>query len=98
MDVKGYYTTLGTKFLGDLKGKATSDAPPVAKLRALGAIIIGGANMHEIGIGPTGHNAHFQSARNPYNLHHYTGGSSSGSAAAVMSGMVPVALAADGGG
>jgi Asp-tRNA(Asn)/Glu-tRNA(Gln) amidotransferase A subunit family amidase len=43
-------------------------------------------------------NPHHGFARNPYNLAHITGGSSSGSAAAVGAGLVPVALGADGGG
>ena len=54
--------------------------------------------MHEIGIGVTGFNAHHGTARNPYNVEHYTGGSSSGPAAAVAAGLCPVALGADGGG
>ncbi len=54
--------------------------------------------MHEIGINVTGLNPHHGTARNPYNVNHYTGGSSSGSAAAVAAGLVPVAIGADGGG
>jgi Asp-tRNA(Asn)/Glu-tRNA(Gln) amidotransferase A subunit family amidase len=54
--------------------------------------------MHEIGINVTGLNPQHGTARNPYNAGHYTGGSSSGSAAAVAAGLVPVALGADGGG
>jgi Asp-tRNA(Asn)/Glu-tRNA(Gln) amidotransferase A subunit family amidase len=61
-------------------------------------LLIGKANMHEIGIGVTGLNPHHGTPRNPYNPDHYTGGSSSGSAAAVASGLCPAALGADGGG
>ncbi len=66
----------------------------------MGAIIFGKTNMHEIGLFPSGINGNYGSARNPYssNLIHDTGGSCSGSGAAVASGIVPLALGADGGG
>jgi Asp-tRNA(Asn)/Glu-tRNA(Gln) amidotransferase A subunit family amidase len=54
--------------------------------------------MHEIGINVTGLNPHHGTTRNPYNTDHFTGGSSSGSAAAVAAGLVPIAIGADGGG
>ncbi len=95
INVVPYPTTLGTSFI---KKVAKYDATIVARLRAAGAIIIGKANMHEIGIGVTGFNPNTGTIRNPYNLDHYPGGSSSGSGAAVASGLVPVALGADGGG
>lgn len=96
MDVAGYSTTVGTSFLG--KSPAEQDAEVVARLRNAGALIVGKANMHEIGINVTGLNPHHGTTRNPYNTDHYTGGSSSGSATAVAAGLVPVALGADGGG
>ena len=95
MDVTGYPTTSGTSFL---KKVADADATVVARLRSAGALIVGKTNMHEIGIGVTGLNAHHGTTRNPYNTDHYAGGSSSGSATAVASGLVPVAIGADGGG
>ncbi|KAL3935330.1 MAG: hypothetical protein SGBAC_009129 [Bacillariaceae sp.] len=97
-DVKGYPTTFGTKFLATLNGEAKEDSPLVAKLRQGGALLAGKTNMHECGIGTTGYNWHFGPARNPHNLDHFTGGSSSGSAAAVAAGLVPLALGFDGGG
>lgn len=96
LDVAGYPTTAGTAFLG--KAIAQQDSEVVARLRKAGAVIIGKANMHEIGIGVTGLNPHHGATRNPYNTAHYTGGSSSGPAAAVAAGLVPVAIGADGGG
>ena len=96
VDQRGYPTTVGTRFLGT--APATEDATCVARLRAAGALLIGKANMHELGIGVTGLNPHHGSARNPYDPAHATGGSSSGSAAAVASGLCPVAVGADGGG
>jgi len=61
-------------------------------------VLIGKANMHEIGLGVTGVNPHHGPARNPYDPRHATGGSSSGPAAAVAAGLGPVSLGADGGG
>lgn len=97
MDVKGYTTTCGTSFLNKNK-VAEGDATVVARLRSAGALLVGKTNMHEIGINVTGLNPHHGCTRNPYNTDHYTGGSSSGSATAVASGLVPVAIGADGGG
>ena len=96
LDMVPYPTTVGTAFLGT--SPATEDATPVTRMRAAGALLIGKANMHEIGIGVTGFNPHYGTPRNPYNVDTYTGGSSSGSAAAVAAGLCPVALGADGGG
>lgn len=96
MDMTPYPTTVGSSFLG--KEPAQQDAAVVARLRSAGALLIGKANMHEIGINVTGLNPHYGTTRNPYNLQHFTGGSSSGAAAAVAAGLVPVAIGADGGG
>lgn len=96
MDMVPYPTTVGTAFLG--KSPSTEDATAVARMRAAGALLIGKANMHEIGIGVTGLNPIHGTPRNPYDPHRYTGGSSSGSGAAVAAGLCPVAIGADGGG
>ncbi len=96
LDQVPYPTTAGTSFLG--KSPVKADATPVARLRAQGALLIGKANMHEIGIGVTGLNPHHGVCRNPYNPDHHTGGSSSGSGSAVAAGLCPVAIGADGGG
>ena len=96
IDMTPYPTTVGTAFLG--KTPAKEDATVVARLRSAGALLIGKANMHEIGINVTGLNPHHGTTRNPYNANHFTGGSSSGSATAVAAGLVPVAIGADGGG
>ena len=96
LDVAGYPTTAGTKFLGEV---ATVDAACVARLRAAGALIYGKANMIEIGIDTFGHNAHHGTPRNPYGAgDRYSGGSSSGSGVAVAAGLGPIAVGADGGG
>jgi Asp-tRNA(Asn)/Glu-tRNA(Gln) amidotransferase A subunit family amidase len=96
VDMMPYPTTVGTKFLG--RTPATADSTVVARLRAAGALLLGKTNMNEIGINPEGINAHHGAVRNPYHLDHDSGGSSSGSAAAVAAGFCPVAVGADGGG
>eukprot|EP01113_Clastostelium_recurvatum_P044479 TRINITY_DN7517_c0_g1_i5.p1 TRINITY_DN7517_c0_g1~~TRINITY_DN7517_c0_g1_i5.p1 ORF type:complete len:616 (-),score=160.59 TRINITY_DN7517_c0_g1_i5:216-2027(-) len=98
VDQLNYQTTVGTKFLGEYHGVAKRDAEAVARLRAQGAILIGKTNMHEIGMSTLGFNPHHGTPRNPYNVNHYTGGSSAGSACAVAAGFCPLALGADGGG
>jgi Asp-tRNA(Asn)/Glu-tRNA(Gln) amidotransferase A subunit family amidase len=95
-DMVPYPTTVGTRFLGGTA--ASADATTVARLRSAGALLVGKANMHEIGIGVSGLNPHHGATRNPYDPLHVSGGSSSGSAAAVAAGLCPVALGADGGG
>ncbi|MEJ5201862.1 MAG: amidase, partial [Anaerolineales bacterium] len=96
IDQMPFPTTVGTRFLG--KKPAERDSTVVKRLRASGALLIGKANMHEIGINPNGANAFHRRVANPYDLRRDTGGSSSGSAAAVAAGLCPVAIGADGGG
>ncbi|XP_076904161.1 fatty acid amide hydrolase-like [Bidens hawaiensis] len=74
------------------------DAVSVSRLRSCGAILVGKANMHELGMGTTGNNPNYGTARNPHDLERYTGGSSSGPAAIVASGICSAALGTDGGG
>jgi Asp-tRNA(Asn)/Glu-tRNA(Gln) amidotransferase A subunit family amidase len=96
VDMVPYPTTVGTAFLG--KSPCKEDSTVVARMRAAGALLIGKANMHEIGIGVTGLNPHHGTPRNPYAPDHFTGGSSSGPGTAVAAGLCPAAIAADGGG
>ena len=70
----------------------TGSAPCIKQLAASGALLIGKSNLHEIGVGMTGLNTRHGTTRNPYDPRCYTGGSSSGSAAAVSSGLCPFAL------
>ena len=97
IDQAGYVTTIGTK-LFEGAPPAAHDSTAVARMRAAGAVMVGKANMHEIGIGVTGFNQHHGSARNPYNDAHHTGGSSAGPGCVVGAGLVPMAIGADGGG
>ncbi len=96
MDMLPYPTTVGTAFLG--KTPVKEDSTVAARLRNAGALLVGKTNMHEIGINVFGLNPHHGTTRNPYNPDHFTGGSSSGSATAVASGLVPIAIGADAGG
>ncbi|MFT7621070.1 MAG: Asp-tRNA(Asn)/Glu-tRNA(Gln) amidotransferase A subunit family amidase [Myxococcota bacterium] len=96
LDQTPYPTTVGTAFLG--RSPASSDATPVARMRAAGALLIGKTNMHEMGLGVTGVNPHHGACRNPYDPARAPGGSSSGVAAAVAAGLCPIAIGADGGG
>ena len=96
IDQTPYPTTVGTGFLG--RSPVKEDATVVARLRAAGALLVGKTNMHEIGIGVTGINPNWGPARNPYDPERITGGSSSGTAAVVASGLCPIAVGADGGG
>jgi Asp-tRNA(Asn)/Glu-tRNA(Gln) amidotransferase A subunit family amidase len=96
LDQRGYPTTVGTGFQGG--APAAEDAEAVARLRVAGALLVGKANMHEIGLGVSGLNPHHGPARNPFDPTRITGGSSSGPAAAVASGLCPLSVGADGGG
>lgn len=97
IDVAGLPSAAGSpRFFG--QQPALKDAPAVAKLRAAGALLLGKTNTHEIALGITGINPHTGAVRNPRNPSRITGGSSSGSAAAVASGMALGALGTDTGG
>ena len=96
LDQVPYPTTVGTRVFG--AQPALADATPVARMRAAGALLVGKANMHEMGLGVTGMNPHTGFCRNPWDPERATGGSSSGPAAAIAAGLVPIALGADGGG
>ena len=93
---KGVRTTSGSKIFKDFI--PNEDATVVQKLKDAGAIIIGKQNTHEFAYGPIGDRSYFGPCRNPHNLEKVTGGSSSGSAAAVAANMVDASLGTDTGG
>ncbi|KAG9406226.1 hypothetical protein AC1031_002552 [Aphanomyces cochlioides] len=97
LDVIGYTASCGTNFVG-CGQVATEGALPIARLRRAGAIVVGTTNMHDIGCGTLGVNITHGTPRNPHNDQYMTGGSSSGPAAAVAAGLVPLAIGLDGGG
>ncbi|WP_245422522.1 amidase [Rhizobium sp. AG855] len=95
IDVKGWPTTSGSGLFQD--HVAADDAACIRNLRAAGALIIGKTNLHELTAG--GHeNPWFGKVSNPLDPSHGTGGTSSGSAAAVAAGYCVVALGTDTGG
>ncbi len=89
----GITTTAGSKVLADWI--PTTDATAVRLLKEAGAIIIGKTRMSEFAYNPSSWNVHYGPTHNPWNLEHDTGGSSSGSAAAVAAGLAYGALGSD---
>jgi aspartyl-tRNA(Asn)/glutamyl-tRNA(Gln) amidotransferase subunit A len=78
--------------------RAERHATVLRRLEAAGAVNLGRLNMSEFAAGPTGHNKFYGACRNPWNPRHMTGGSSSGSGAAVAARLVYGALGSDTGG
>src|SRR3989449_5430915 len=74
------------------------DATTVRKLSDAGAVLLGKLATHEMAHAGPSFDLPWPPARNPWNLAHFTGGSSSGSGAAVAAGLVPLALGSDTGG
>jgi aspartyl-tRNA(Asn)/glutamyl-tRNA(Gln) amidotransferase subunit A len=96
IDIAGQTTTCHSNIM--LKHKASEDAQVIRKLRAAGVIFMGKLALHEFAIGGPAFDLPFPPARNPWNLAHHPGGSSSGSGAALAAGLVPLALGTDTGG
>ena len=93
---KGRVTTAGSKILRDYRPDVTGTV--VGRMYDAGAIWLGNLNMAEFAANPTGHNDHWGHCRNPWNTDHITGGSSSGSGAAVASRACYGSLGSDTGG
>jgi amidase len=77
---------------------APADGHVTRRLREAGAVVVGKTNMPEFGIYPFTESRHHGITRNPWRTDRSPGGSSGGTAAAVATGMVPVAVGGDGGG
>ena len=95
-DTKGILTTAHSKTLID--NIPTEDATTTAKLYAAGGILLGKLATHEYAHGGPSFDLPWPPARNPWNREYFTGGSSSGSAAAVAAGFMPMAMGSDTGG
>ena len=89
---------LGMRVLKEADFRAPVDTYLAQRFRAAGFETIGKTNCPELGILPTTEPVAYGPSHNPWDISRSTGGSSGGSAAAVASGMVPVAHANDGGG
>ncbi|MDT8262373.1 amidase, partial [Roseomonas sp. DSM 102946] len=92
----GKLSTCGSAIRGDFRPDYT--ATVIERLEGAGAITMGGLNMAEFAQNPTGHNRHFGDCLNPWNGDYITGGSSSGSGAAVSARFAFMALGSDTGG
>ena len=100
--LKDIYATAGIRTTGHsrvcIDTVPTADATTVRKLYDAGAILTGKLATHEFAHGGPSFDLPWPPARNPWNREHFTGGSSSGSGAAVAAGFVPGALGSDTGG
>ncbi len=92
----GAVTSSGSAFFRD--AVADHDSEIVARMKRAGLVILGKTNTSEFGLSTSVEPKQFGPTRNPWNLEFSAGGSSGGAAAAVASGMLPVAHATDGGG
>ncbi|MDN6500186.1 MAG: amidase, partial [Yaniella sp.] len=89
----GVRTTMGSRLFSD--HVPSEDAQIVKQLKAAGANIVGKSNTHEFSFGIRGDSTAFGVVPNPHDETRIAGGSSSGSAAAVARGIVPLAVGTD---
>jgi aspartyl-tRNA(Asn)/glutamyl-tRNA(Gln) amidotransferase subunit A len=97
--IKDFYDTSGIPTTAAFEAfrhrVPAADAAAVAKLKDAGAVIVGKTKMHSLGMGTTGLESAFGPVKNPWSPDFIAGGSSSGSAAAVASGMCWATLDTD---
>jgi amidase/aspartyl-tRNA(Asn)/glutamyl-tRNA(Gln) amidotransferase subunit A len=94
----GTKTRAGARFLSEVRPLPALDSAIVQALRRCGAACAGKTHLHEFAFGLTGENPHYGDCTHPHFPERTTGGSSSGSAAAVAAGIVPFAVGTDTGG
>ena len=95
-ETAGVRTTAHSRLLMDNVPK--QDAEAVRRLHAAGAVMLGKLATHEFAMGGPGFDLPWPPARNPWDTERFTGGSSSGSAAAVAAGLCLGSLGSDTGG
>ena len=93
IDVAGVRTTAASNQLRN--HVASKDAGVITQLKRAGAVIVGKTNLHEFAFGGSGMVSAFGPVKNPWDLKRITGGSSSGSAAAVAAGLCVAAMGTD---
>lgn len=93
---KGIRTTCGSKILKDFI--PNYDATVISRLNSAGAILLGKLNMHEFAYGTTSVNPHYGPVHNPWDIGRISGGSSGGSAAALVCAFALLTLGTDTGG
>jgi aspartyl-tRNA(Asn)/glutamyl-tRNA(Gln) amidotransferase subunit A len=77
---------------------APYESTATKKLKEAGVVSLGKVNCDEFAMGATGENSGIRTTKNPWDISRVPGGSSSGSAASVASGMAPASIATDTGG
>lgn len=97
-DAAGLPTFAGSMFLPEVRKTPSRDGAFVRSMGDTGAVLAGKTHLHEFAYGITGENPHYGDCEHPQFPGRTTGGSSSGSAAAVGAGIVPLALGSDTGG
>ena len=97
-DAAGLPTFAGSTFLPEVRPTPPRGGAFVRALGDAGAVLAGKTHLHEFAYGITGENPHYGDCAHPRFPGRTTGGSSSGSAAAVAAGLVPLALGSDTGG
>jgi Asp-tRNA(Asn)/Glu-tRNA(Gln) amidotransferase A subunit family amidase len=97
-DLGGFPTSCGSRFYAARNGIAHEDSAVAARLRALGAVIIGKTHLHQLAYGITGQNPDYGDCVQPNDARRLTGGSSSGAAASVQEGSAVAAIGTDTGG
>jgi aspartyl-tRNA(Asn)/glutamyl-tRNA(Gln) amidotransferase subunit A len=97
-DLEGFVTSSGSRFYARHNPPASADSWVAARLKVAGAVITGKTHLHQLAYGITGENRDYGDCLQPDDATSLTGGSSSGSAAAIQEGSALAAIGTDTGG